>query len=243
MGFLTEASVNLADDPELCELMVQAGFRKVFVGIETPSVESLQECHKLQNQRRDLVAAVQTLQRAGMEVMGGFIVGFDSDRPDIFHRQFEFIQRSGVVTAMVGLLTALPQTRLYQRLQREGRLETESTGNNTEAVLNFRPKLNREFLQDGYRELMKRLYEPKTYYRRIRVFLRNHRPHGPRGRISPADLRACLLSFWLLGIRHRGRTAYWTLFWGTLLRHPRQMRHAVELAILGYHFRCVAGGL
>ena len=162
MGFFTEASVNLADDAELCELMVRAGFKKVFVGIETPSPESLQECHKLQNKGRDLVEAVKTLQRAGLEVMGGFIVGFDSDRQDIFKRQFDFIQRSGVVTAMVGLLTALPQTRLYHRLKQEGRLEADSTGNNTDAVLNFKPKLNREFLQSGYRDLMKKLYEPKV---------------------------------------------------------------------------------
>jgi hypothetical protein len=138
MGFFTEASVNLADDAELCELMVKAGFKKVFVGLETPSAESLQECHKVQNKGRDLVETVKTLQRAGLEVMGGFIVGFDSDRQDIFKQQFEFIQRSGVVTAMVGLLSALPQTRLYQRLKKEGRLVADSTGNNTEAVLNFR---------------------------------------------------------------------------------------------------------
>ena len=153
--------MNLADDPELCALMVQAGFKKVFVGIETPSVESLAECHKVQNRNRDLVASVQTLQRAGLEVMGGFIVGFDSDQSDIFKRQFEFIQRSGVATAMVGLLTALPQTRLWQRLKTEGRLEAESSGNNTDAALNFKPKLNREFLQSGYRELVKKLYEPR----------------------------------------------------------------------------------
>ena len=126
MGFFTEASVNLADDPELCELMVRAGFKKVFVGIETPSAESLQECHKVQNKGRDLVESVKTLQRAGLEVMGGFIVGFDSDRQDVFKQQFDFIQRSGVVTAMVGLLSALPQTKLYHRLKKEGRLEADS---------------------------------------------------------------------------------------------------------------------
>ena len=109
MGFFTEASVNLADDPELCDLMVRAGFKKVFVGIETPSAESLQECHKLQNKGRDLVESVKILQRAGLEVMGGFIVGFDSDQQDIFKRQFDFIQRSGVVTAMVGLLRPCPK--------------------------------------------------------------------------------------------------------------------------------------
>jgi len=243
MGFLTEASVNLADDAELRALMVAAGFTKVFVGIETPAAESLVECRKVQNQGRDLVAAVQTLQRDGLQVMGGFIVGFDSDQPDIFKRQFEFIQRSGVVTAMVGLLSALPQTRLYQRLQREGRLETKSTGNNTDATLNFRPKLNREFLQAGYRELMKQLYEPRAYYARIRTYLKHHRATGQRLRLSWGDCQAFVKSFWLLGIWYRGRVAYWRFFWSTLLRRPGQFREAIELAIIGYHFRRVARGL
>jgi radical SAM superfamily enzyme YgiQ (UPF0313 family) len=240
MGFFTEASVNLADDPELCSLMVEAGFTKVFVGIETPSVEALEECRKLQNRGRDLVASVRTLQQAGLEVMGGFIVGFDSDKTDIFKRQFEFIQRSGVVTAMVGLLTALPQTRLYQRLKNEGRLEAETSGNNTDTALNFKPKLNREFLQSGYRELMKKLYEPKVYYQRVRTFLKNHKPTGPRLRLSRADFMAFVKSFWLLGIWYRGRVAYWRFFWSTLLRRPRCLRLAVEFAIIGYHFRRVA---
>ena len=240
MGFLTEASMNLADDPELYGLMVQAGFKKVFVGIETPSLEALAECHKVQNSNRDLVGSVQTLQRAGLEVMGGFIVGFDSDKNDIFKRQFEFIQRSGVATAMVGLLTALPQTRLWQRLKREGRLEMESSGNNTDAELNFQPKMNRDFLQAGYRQLMKELYEPRNYYRRVRTFLKSHRPSGPRLGLSRADVWAFLKSFWVLGFWHKGRTGYWRLFWGTLLRRPRQFPQAIELAIIGYHFRCVA---
>ena len=226
MGFLTEASVNLADDQELCELMVSAGFKKVFLGIETPSVESLEECRKLQNRSRDLVETVKVLQGFGFEIMGGFIVGFDHDKLDIFKRQFEFIQRSGVVTAMVGLLTALPQTRLYHRLMKEGRLESEASGNNTEAVLNFKPKLSREFLLDGYRDLMKRLYEPKAYYQRIRTFMEHHRPSGPRLRVSAADVEAFCKSFWLLGIWHRGRTHYWRFFWSTLLRRPRQFRYA-----------------
>jgi len=243
MGFLAEASVNLADDAELCELMMQAGFKKVFVGIETPLPESLQECHKVQNKGRDLVDSIQILQRAGLEVMGGFIVGFDHDRQDIFRRQFDFIQASGVVTAMVGLLQALPQTRLYQRLKQEGRLETATTGNNTEGVLNFRTKLSREFLQTGYRDLMKRLYEPKAYYQRIRTFLEAHRPTGPSLRLSPADFRAFIKSFWMLGIWERGRHDYWRFFWGVLLRRPGQLRQAIELAVIGYHFRRVANRL
>ncbi len=243
MGFFTEASVNLADDPELYGLMVKAGFKRVFLGIETPLPESLQECHKLQNKGRNLVETIQTLQGAGLEVMGGFIVGFDNDQSDIFKRQFDFIQRSGVVMAMVGLLQALPQTKLYQRLMREGRLESAATGNNTEAVLNFKTKLSREFLQNGYRELMKRLYEPKTYYQRIRTVLEHHRPSGPPLRLAPSDLRAFLKSFWLLGIRERGRHNYWRFFWSILLRHPRQFRWAIELAVVGYHFRRIASRL
>ncbi len=240
MGFLTEASANLADDPELCDLMVRAGFKKVFVGFETPSLESLQECRKLQNCSRDLVETVKILQRSGLEVMGGFIVGFDNDPADIFRRQFEFIQRSGVVTAMVGLLTALPQTRLYHRLTEEGRIETESSGNNTRATLNFRPRLDRDYLINGYRDLMKELYQPRNYYQRIRTFLENHRPQGPGLRISRAEVQAFLKSVWLLGVWHPGRLAYWRFCIGTLLRRPRQFHVAVELAIVGYHFRRVA---
>ncbi|MBM3891398.1 MAG: B12-binding domain-containing radical SAM protein, partial [Verrucomicrobia bacterium] len=231
MGFLTEASINLADDPELCDLMGKAGFKKVFVGLETPSAESLEECHKAQNRRRDMVESVKIIQRAGMEVMGGFIVGFDSDKPDIFRQQFDFIQRSGVVTAMVGLLGALPQTRLYQRLLKEGRLETVSSGNNTQAELNFKPKLNRDFLLSGYRQLMNSLYEPRTYYQRIRTFLETYRPRRPFLRLSPADFKAFLKSFWLLGVWHRGRRAYWRFFWSTLVRCPLKFSRAIELAI------------
>jgi radical SAM superfamily enzyme YgiQ (UPF0313 family) len=240
MGFLTEASANLADDPELCSLMVQAGFKKVFVGLETPSTEALQECGKLQNCRRDLTESVQILQRAGLDVMGGFIVGFDSDPSDIFKRQFDFIQRSGVVTAMVGLLTALPETRLYRRLLQEGRLDGESTGNNTQASLNFRPALSREFLINGYRELMRKLYEPRHYYQRIRTFLDQKKSDVQRGRLSRSDLQAFLKSLWLLGVWHRGRLAYWRFFLATLLRRPRHFPKALELAILGHHFRRVA---
>jgi len=243
MGFLTEASVNLADEPELRALMVAAGFRKVFVGIETPVAASLAECHKFQNEGRDLVAAVKTLQQDGLQVMGGFIVGFDHDTPDVFKQQFEFIQRSGVVTAMVGLLTALPETRLYHRLKREGRLVAASSGNNTDATLNFRPKLNREFLESGYRDLMKKLYEPGAYYQRVRTFLKHHRPARQQLRLSWTDFSAFMKSFWLLGICYRGRVAYWRFFWSTLLRRPRQFRQAIELAITGHHFRRVAKGL
>jgi radical SAM superfamily enzyme YgiQ (UPF0313 family) len=243
IGFLTEASVNLADDRELCALMVEAGFRKVFLGIETPSAESLEECRKQQNLGRDLGEAVRTLQRAGMEVMGGFIVGFDSDRDDIFRRQFEFIQRSGVVTAMVGLLSALPQTALYQRLAREGRILAESCGNNTDAVVNFVTRLDRELLLSGYRDLMRALYHPANYYRRVRTFLAAWRPRGPGLRLSAADTRAFLRSLWVLGLRDPGRWGFWRLMVSTLLASPAKFRTAMELSIIGLHFRRIAATL
>ena len=240
MGFLTEASVNLADQDDLLELMVRAGFKKVFVGLETPVPESLEECHKVQNSKRDLADAVRAIQGAGLEVMGGFIVGFDNDPLDIFRRQFDFIQRSGVVTAMVGLLTALPQTRLYERLAREGRMLAESIGDNTAAVLNFVPRLDRGQLFEGYRELMRSLYAPENYYRRVRAFLSTWRPCGPSTRLAWSDVRALLHSLWALGVRQRGRLAYWRLFWATLIARPRKFRVAMELAIIGHHFRAVA---
>lgn len=243
MGFLTEASVNLADETELCELMVKAGFKKVFLGIETPSAESLEECGKQQNRKRDLGDSVRLLQRAGLQVMGGFIVGFDSDPQDIFKRQFEFIQQSGVVTAMVGLLTALPQTELYRRLSSEGRILAETCGNNTDAAINFVTRLDRDFLIAGYGELMRKLYEPKHYYRRIRVFLRTYQPRGPSIGISGSEVRAFLKSLWVLGVWHKGRFGYWRLFWSTLLGRPGKFHTAMELSILGHHFRRIASRL
>jgi radical SAM superfamily enzyme YgiQ (UPF0313 family) len=243
MCFFTEASVNLADDEDLCRQMVEAGFKKVFLGIETPVKDGLQECGKTQNSKRDLGQAVQTLQQAGLEVMGGFIIGFDADPPDIFARQYDFIQRTGVVTAMVGLLTALPQTDLYRRLTREGRLLAETRGNNTDAALNFITRLNPEVLVSSYKELMRKLYSPRPYYRRIRTFLRNFEPGGPSARLSGADVRAFLKSLWVLGVWNKGRRGYWGLFWWTLLSRPRKFQAAMELSILGHHFRTVANAL
>ena len=243
MTFLTEASVNLADDAELCRLMAQAGFQKVFLGLETPSPASLAECHKIQNTGKNLVAAVKTIQRAGMEVLGGFIVGFDSDTKDIFRQQFRFVQRSGVVVAMVGLLNALPGTQLHQRLLREGRMEGGTSGNNTRAELNFQTKLDRTFLVTGYRRLMRRLYEPTHYYARIDTFLRAFRPRSPGGMPSRAELLAFVRGIWLLGFRERGRVLYWRLFWRNLLFRPSHFPRAMELAVMGHHFRKVAEDL
>jgi radical SAM superfamily enzyme YgiQ (UPF0313 family) len=243
VDFITEASVNLADDQELLDLMATAGFHRVFLGIETPVPASLQECQKYQNTHGDLVEKIRTIQRSGLEVMGGFIVGFDNDPREIFELQFDFIQKTGIAAAMVGLLTALPKTQLYHRLLGEGRLDSAATGNNTEAVLNFIPKLDREFLIDGYRRLMRTLYEPSTYYRRVLVFLGEYRPNGPKLRLTLLDVRAFFKSLWIMGVLYRGRRAFWKYLATVLVRHPRKLPNAIALAVHGFHFRMVAKGL
>lgn len=235
--FYTEASINLADDPELIQLMVAAGFNQVFVGIETPDTAGLAECNKRQNQKRDLVADVRRLQRAGLEVQAGFIVGFDSDTPSIFQRQIEFIQQSGIVTAMVGLLQAIPGTHLYERLRRQGRLFGQLSGNNADGTTNFIPRMNRELLLSGYRALTKHLYDPGPFYRRIRTFLRNYHPPRLTTSLSWRHLLAFARACIRLGLFSRGWLHYWLLLAWTLCRRPTLMPLAVSLSIYGHHFR------
>ncbi len=203
--FYTEASINLADDEELMRLMVEAGFNQVFVGIETPEEAGLAECNKRQNQKRNLVADVKRIQRAGLEVQGGFIVGFDSDTPTIFARQIEFIQKSGIVTAMVGLLQAVPGTKLHERLHIQGRLIGQTTGNNVDGTTNFIPRMNRETLREGYRNLMGHIYAPGPYYRRIRTFLREYQRPKISGAFKWPYLMAFLRANVHLGILGRER--------------------------------------
>jgi radical SAM superfamily enzyme YgiQ (UPF0313 family) len=237
LRFYTEASINLADDEALMAQMVAAGFDTVFVGIETPTAEGLAECDKRQNRGRDMVADVKRMQRAGLQVQGGFIVGFDSDREGIFQAQWEFIQASGIVTAMVGLLNAIPGTRLHERLKGEGRLLEKSSGNNSDGTTNFVPRMDRAKLEAGYRALVRRLYAPGPYYQRVRTFLREYHPPRVRARISWADLHALGRSMWRLGLVGRERYQYWRLLAWTFFRRPRQVPLAVTLAIYGHHFR------
>ena len=236
----TEASINLADDEELMKLMADAGFNTVFIGIETPNEESLIECAKSQNQNRDLVASVKKIQSYGLEVQGGFIVGFDSDPLSIFKSQINFIQKSGIVTAMVGLLNAPPGTLLFQRLKKENRLTKKFTGNNTDCSLNFIPKMNHETLINGYKHILNTIYSPKQYYERVKTFLKEYQPHkGTGGRLRSHHIRALLRSIWVLGIREKGRRYYWKLFLSTLLKQPRKFPISISLSVYGYHFRKV----
>ncbi|MBC8459670.1 MAG: B12-binding domain-containing radical SAM protein [Deltaproteobacteria bacterium] len=236
----TEASINLADDEELMKLMVDAGFSAVFIGIETPNEESLVECNKFTNINRDLVALVKKIQNRGLEVQGGFIVGFDSDPLSIFKNQISFIQKSGIVTAMVGLLNAPPGTRLYQRLKKENRLLEGISGDNTDCSINFIPKMNYETLINGYKHILNTIYSPRHYYERVKTFLREYKPRGEiAGRLQFCHIRALVKSIWFLGIREKGRRYYWKLFLSTLLKQPRKFPLSISLSVYGYHFRKV----
>jgi radical SAM superfamily enzyme YgiQ (UPF0313 family) len=237
--FNTEASINLADDDELMRLMVAAGFNTVFVGIETPDDLSLAECSKKQNMKRDLVADVNRMQRAGLNVQGGFIVGFDNDTASIFQRQIDFIQRSGIVTAMVGLLQAPPGTKLYARLKHEGRLLAKMSGDNVDGSTNIIPIMNLDALRQGYRSILQHIYAPANFYQRIKTFLREFHPPKATMHVDPAILAALFRSIYRLGILGKERFHYWNLFFWTLVHRPRLFPIAITSAVYGYHFRMI----
>ncbi|MEN6409948.1 MAG: B12-binding domain-containing radical SAM protein [Anaerolineaceae bacterium] len=239
-NFLTEASINLADDEELMALMTAAGFISVFVGIETPDEESLTECHKSQNKNRDLIASVKRLQQRGLQVMGGFIVGFDSDTPSIFQRQIEFIQKSGIVTAMVGLLQAPYGTQLYDRLEKEGRLVKEMSGNNADGSTNIVPMMNADLLNEGYREIIRDIYSPKLFYERVRTFLKEYNPPKVTVHIEAQEVAALFRSIWKLGIVGKARREYWRFFFWALFKQPKKFSLAITFTIYGFHFQQVS---
>ena len=238
--FYTEASINLADDPELMDMMVKAGFDSVFIGIESPDECSLTECHKSQNTNRDMLESVKTIQRHGLQVSGGFIVGFDSDNLFTFQKQIDFIQKSGIVTAMVGMLQAMPGTRLFDRMKSENRLKGLVSGDNVDGTTNIIPKMGLENLVLGYRNLMKRLYSPRCYYHRVRLFLKEFKAPEITLNVDFNRFLAFFRSCVRLGVLGKERFQFWRLMLWTIIRRPRLLPLAVTLAIYGYHFRRVA---
>jgi radical SAM superfamily enzyme YgiQ (UPF0313 family) len=238
-SFITEASVNLAEDEELLDGMRRARFRRVFLGIETPVEASLKEAQKRQNTRHNLLDSVKKIQSYGLEVMAGFIVGFDNDPEDIFERQIEFIRESAIPLAMVGLLTALPDTQLWRRLEREGRLLAESTGNNTDGTLNFIPKMDAERLIEGYKTILRTIYSPGEYYQRALHCLERVVTGAPeprrRGLIS--DVVTLTRVVLALGVRDRARGEFWLYLRRAFILHHERFAEAVRLAVMGYHFR------
>lgn len=239
---LAEASINLADDKELMQMMSAANFHKVFLGIETPCIDSLKGCGKMHNTSRDITEAVRIIHENGMQVMGGFIVGFDNDTENIFDTQIKFIQKIGVVTAMVGVLIVLPQTRLWHRLKAEGRLLGETSGNNTDGRLDFVPKMGKEKLIDGYKRIVSTIYSPKNYYQRINTFIKNYKP-TVHYRASWKGFSAFLKSVWKIGILSKTRFLYWKLILKTSFTKTKSLPIAVELAIFWVHFEKVVKGI
>jgi radical SAM superfamily enzyme YgiQ (UPF0313 family) len=237
LTFNTEVSINLADDDELMDLMYEAGFDTVFIGVETPDEDSLAECNKKQNRQRDLISDIKRIQRSGMQVQGGFIIGFDSDKPSIFQRQIEFIQKSGIVTAMVGLLQAPIGTRLYERMKQEGRLLGDMSGDNVDGTSNIVPIMNLDVLHKGYKTVINTLYAPKNYYARVKTFLKEFKAPKVKIPIDFGQVLALLRSIVRLGFIDRERIYYWKLFFWTLFRKPKLFPLAITFAIYGYHFR------
>jgi radical SAM superfamily enzyme YgiQ (UPF0313 family) len=241
-SLFTQLSINVADDEELLRLMVKAGFDRVFIGIETPNQGSLEECNKSQNENRDLVAAVKKIQNFGMEVQAGFIVGFDSDPATIFREQIEFIQKSGIVTAMVGLLNAPRRTRLYERLKKENRIVEGFTGDNTDCSMNFVPKMKRETLIGGYQHILHTIYAPKAYYERITTFLKEFHPHYEVSisKLKWSHVAGLFNSMFILGVLDKGRAQFWKFILTVLVKRPKFFPLSLFLAAYGYHFRKVA---
>jgi radical SAM superfamily enzyme YgiQ (UPF0313 family) len=237
----TEASINLADDERLMQLMVKAGFEAVFIGIESPNEESLLECNKTQNRNRDLISSVKKIQRAGLEVQGGFIVGFDNDPPSIFEKLTNFIQESGIVTAMVGLLNAPRGTKLHKRLENEGRILKDFTGSNTDFSMNFIPKMDPKTLLDGYKKILDKIYSPKYYYERVTLFIKDFEPKKKKVfQLNPNYILALFKSMFKLGVIGEERIYYWKLFFWSLIRKPQVFSLAMLFAIYGFHFRKIS---
>ncbi len=239
-AFGTEVSINLADDDVLVQQMAEAGFDHAFIGIETPHTERLLECGKSQTSKRDMVGSVKKLQRHGIIVSGGFIVGFDSDSANIFKQQIAFIQNSGIATAMVGLLNAPSGTRLFQRMKSEKRLLNIMSGDNMDGTMNFIPKMNYQKLIKGYKEILDTIYSPKEFYERVRTFLTEYnRPFKIPMKLTFNHIKALLKSMWILGILEKGKRYYWKLFMLGLFKHPKKFPLAITMAIYGFHFRRV----
>lgn len=240
--FNTETSINIADDEELMSLMVESGFNSTFIGIETPEEQSLKDCNKTQNKNRDMLESVKIIQRAGLQVSGGFIVGFDSDSPSVFQRQIDFIQQSGIVSAMVGLLNAPKNTKLYKQLKSENRLIKLASGNNTDLSMNFIPKMNFHDLINGYKKIIQDIYATKPYYKRIRQLLSNYnKKHNRKTKINFSLFVSAVKSIFIIGFLKKGRIEYWKFIFWTLFKRPEFIVEAITFTVFGYHYRKIFG--
>lgn len=241
-SFYTEASVDLADRPELMAAMVEANFMYVFLGIESPSAEALSSSKKFQNLRKDSLDQIRTIQENGLWVLGGFIVGFDSDDETIFERQREFIERAGITWAMAGMLQAPPTTPLYDRMRREGRLFEDSEGTSNFSAPNFETRMPVAALMNGLSGLLADLYTPEAYFQRAwrSLQLWNTRPvQKPPDLPMSYNLRLLARSMWTQGVRSSYQWAYWKFLWRVMrsyLNHPAKLWMGSMILLAGHHF-------
>jgi radical SAM superfamily enzyme YgiQ (UPF0313 family) len=236
--FGTEASLNLAHDQELLELFPAAGMEWVFIGIESPDEASLKEAQKFQNTRQDILSSVRTVYAHGIDILAGFIVGFDHDTVQTFDRQHDFIVQSGIQASMIGLLTAAPKTPLYARLQNEGRIiEGANSADNTKLATNVMPKgMSMEELVTGYQRLHQRLFADAGIAARVRNKLR-HLRHPAGNRHSPGESLAILRRLFVHGVLPGGPRRV-VKFLGSLpLLRPRLIAQTVEDWIVGLAMR------
>lgn len=242
-SFMAEVSINLADDDELMQMMIEAGFDVLFVGIETPDVRSLKECNKIPNRGRDLLASAKKMQQVGFVVDAGFILGFDNDDEGTFTRLEEFIEHSGIVTAMVGLLNAPKGSRLHERLRQENRLvQDEIEGNNTTFSTNIVPKMKIEYLVKGYQQVLEKIYSAKPYYARVKKFLKNYKP--PKRKPMAYHfyyVKALFKTMLIIGVFKHDRKYFWKLMMWALFKRPRLLPLVFRYAIYRSHFAEVFG--
>jgi radical SAM superfamily enzyme YgiQ (UPF0313 family) len=238
LNFYTEASMNLSQDDGLMTDMVRAGFTAAFVGIETPSESALRETHKMQNVRMDLTEAVHRLLSKGLDVWGGFIVGFDNEGDDIFDRMIRFVQQSGIPYAMVGMLQALPNTPLYTRLEQEGRLRGLPQDMCDQfAGTNFVTRMDSKTLLEGYRKLLDTLYQPEVYFERCRRNLERWMPaRGSRRRYTRAELMAAARTLLSRRASRDYRRSYRKFLRWAATHHPRKLGKAIAQSIVGHHY-------
>ncbi len=237
--FFTEVSLNLAGDDELLELLRAAHFTMLFIGIESPRVESLTEAKKTQNTRTDMLASVHKIQKYGFDVDAGMIIGFDADDADVFEEHYRFIQSARIPISMTGLLNALPKTPLHERLAQAGRLLSESTGDQF-AFTNIVPGgLTRLQLYEGYRRLLHRLYEYGNYRRRTMAHILARGKTARDGfRLGRGELHlvARFLRDYLLRGPLRRRWLTFSMLAEVALRRPDRLRDAVTFSIMHKHF-------
>ncbi len=240
--FSTQASVNLANDEYMMQLMTGAGFTMVFLGLETTSKASLQECGKKQNEKCDIAEAVRILSNRGLLVYGGFIVGFDNDPDSVFDDLIDFLQQSPICVAMVGILQAFPNTKLHERLEREGRLTSTASGNNSDASTNFKTRMNLDALVAGYKRIIRTIYSPGKYYERILNIIKYYKPAEMQSKIKMRDIMAFLRSIWYLGILSswKVRQYYWKALIVSFFSNRAVFPKIVVMLVYGNHFMKVA---